>query len=320
MAITLYTSEDVGAPQIEGGVTGELEAIFDACLVNGYGAQIAAGWTKPFTDGLGKAVYQNHQTTGTGTFYRLDNSWNNSAAMLRGYGSMTDVDTGVLAFPTVLQQANGYYIGYNNSTAVLKPRPWLLVADETYCMFLVQGQQDLPWIADQTTNYTMAYYFGDINSYVVGDSTNAVICGNHSSNGWNSSYSDWLSQNDGGINNSIYIRDSLDGLSGSHKSYSSSGQFFSGTRTSGGSSYALPYPSPVTGGLSNSRLLISDFDTVSNTRHARGHLKGLLWVGQDAPLLDFDTFTFEGNSYLVKNIKANSISGQIFLQTSGNAT
>ena len=46
MAVTLYTSEDAGAPNLSGAqATGRLKQLLLACLVNGYGSKPAAGWT-----------------------------------------------------------------------------------------------------------------------------------------------------------------------------------------------------------------------------------------------------------------------------------
>ena len=48
MTTRLYRSTDSSAPTLSGTV-GDLVNLLDKCLVTGYGSQVAAGWTKPFT-------------------------------------------------------------------------------------------------------------------------------------------------------------------------------------------------------------------------------------------------------------------------------
>ena len=48
MTVTVYRSTDASAPVLT-GVAGAMKAVLDACLVNGYGAKAAAGWSAPFS-------------------------------------------------------------------------------------------------------------------------------------------------------------------------------------------------------------------------------------------------------------------------------
>ena len=88
----------------------------------------SAGWEKVFSDGTTKAVYRSTDVTGSRCYYRVDDS-NNQKARVRGYGSMTDVDTGTEPFPTDAQiSGGGYYIkSYYaaNSVAI----PYLIAAN-----------------------------------------------------------------------------------------------------------------------------------------------------------------------------------------------
>lgn len=318
MAITLYDYADVGAPQLVGGIANELETVLDAVLINGYGAKPAAGWTKPFT-GTDQWVYQNSQVNGTGTYYAFDSTFYTYSTRVRGYSSMTDVITGIGEFPTVAQNLYSYIPQRSTATAG-NPRPWMVIADDTFVVFLVQGSRDAPWVADQTTYYTMASYLGDCESYVAGDVTHSVVCAQSSTPSFNATYNDWLYvSSTGAANTSCYIRESLDGIAGSHQPHIAVSSPFAGARTSGGDTNVSPYPSPITGGLSGSKILIADYDSVTGARSARGHLKGVIFSDQQEALTDLDTFTFEGNTYMAKNIKSNNRIGQVFLQISGAA-
>jgi hypothetical protein len=60
MTVRVYKSSDASAPVLTGAV-GSLVALLDACLVNGYGALAAAGWTKAFT-AANKGAYKQNLT------------------------------------------------------------------------------------------------------------------------------------------------------------------------------------------------------------------------------------------------------------------
>lgn len=88
----------------------------------------SAGWGKVFSAGTTKAVYRSTDVTSSRRYYRVDDS-NNQKARVRGYGSMTGVDTGTEPFPTNAQISGGGYIIKSyyaaNSTAI----PYLIAAD-----------------------------------------------------------------------------------------------------------------------------------------------------------------------------------------------
>lgn len=85
-----------------------------------------AGWEKVFS-GTNKAVYRSTDVTGS-RFSLWVNDSNGLYARVRGYETMTDVDTGSGQFPTdVLLSGGGYWhksIGANST-----PVPYLLAAD-----------------------------------------------------------------------------------------------------------------------------------------------------------------------------------------------
>lgn len=135
---TVYRYDDASAPVLDGTVS-SLIALLDACLVNGYGAKAAAGWTKPHA-GTNKAAFRNDSAAGTGMYLRVldDASGTGGArdAIVRAYSSMSDVDTGTHPAPTVAQTAVGLYMK-KSVTADSTARPWILVADEKTCYLWV---------------------------------------------------------------------------------------------------------------------------------------------------------------------------------------
>lgn len=63
MGVTVYRFDDAGAPTLS-AAAGALISVLDACLVNGYGAKPAAGWTKAFSDTNQAAYRQGAGSTG----------------------------------------------------------------------------------------------------------------------------------------------------------------------------------------------------------------------------------------------------------------
>ena len=54
---TIYRSADANAPVLN-GLAGSLITVLDAILVNGYGTQPSASWTKSFSSGSYYAAYK----------------------------------------------------------------------------------------------------------------------------------------------------------------------------------------------------------------------------------------------------------------------
>lgn len=119
MPVTIYTSEDAGAPPLLPNAAGALIAVLDACLVNGYGAKAGAGWSKPF-NGVNLAVYK--QGAGSnGMHCRIDDS-NGATARVRGFEDMTAPQREALT--KSLEQMFATSKEYANLVLKTK-RPWL---------------------------------------------------------------------------------------------------------------------------------------------------------------------------------------------------
>ena len=137
-------------------------------------------WTKPYT-GTNKAVFRSADT-GSNQFYLrvLDDGSVTSAlqAMIRGYETMSDVDTGTGLFPTVAQLANGLYCR-KSATANSTARAWTLIGDDrTFYLIVNTGDSD-----------AAAWHeigFGHFISFKSGDGFNTFIGGNPTTNSSNS--------------------------------------------------------------------------------------------------------------------------------------
>lgn len=126
-----------------------------------------AGWEKAFSD-THQAAYRAAAETGTRLYLRADDSGGSSPAyaLVRGYESMTDIDTGTGPFPADGQNSGTLY-ARKSSTSNGTARPWAFVGDRA-AFYLWVGTAGGP-IGEVT-------YFGDLISLKAGD---AFGCGLH---------------------------------------------------------------------------------------------------------------------------------------------
>jgi hypothetical protein len=170
MAWTIYRSTDGSAPTLN-GTTGALITVLDAILVDGYGTQPAAGWSKAYS-GTNKAAYRMGAAAAARMYFRVldDGSHAQGAkeASIRGWESMSDVDTGTDGFPTVAQVTNGMQIA-KSTTADSTARAWIAAADDRTCLFFTQ--------ADAGSTDWFFHYFGEIYSYTPSDAYGCLLAG-----------------------------------------------------------------------------------------------------------------------------------------------
>lgn len=155
--VVSYRSTDAGAPVLT-GAAGEYVALLKACLVDGYGARAAAGWTRPYS-GTNKAAFR---MGGGNQFYvRVADSIDVASyqvARARGYETMSDVDTGTGPYPTDAQVGvDGQGSRYNYGGV---PRPWKVFADDRTAYVFTDP-------LGTTTYYAAAH--GDFYSYLAAD-------------------------------------------------------------------------------------------------------------------------------------------------------
>lgn len=190
-APTVYKSTDTDAPVLD-GQAGSLINVLTACLVDGYGAKSAAGWSIALGPTNNKIVYQNDTLTGSGLFFRVQDdgyvysgqsSADTSTACLVGMHSYSDINTPVQPFPRVINggsdphHATAYgvtirkrYRGDQNPTYAA---PWIVVADKRTCYLITTSSSTnsnaLP--ASSSTVRRGITAFGDIRRFNASNAT-----------------------------------------------------------------------------------------------------------------------------------------------------
>lgn len=128
------------------------------------------GWTKAFS-GTNKAAYRSSNVASTQCLLRVDDT-NALYSLVRGYKTMTDIDTGADPFPTTLQQAN--YAWKKSSTADATARKWALFGDDMLFMFAL-AYSTASGNAPSGSGWPPIFGFGDFISYKPGDAFNCLF-------------------------------------------------------------------------------------------------------------------------------------------------
>lgn len=171
MTVTIYDSTDVGAPTLT-SAPGSLIAVLDACLVNGYGSQVGAGWSKPFI-GTNLAVFR--QGTGNRMYLRIDDTLQMYARVV-GYETMTGINTSTGKFPLEGQFPGGLYMQKSNIVDG-NSRGWKIIAtSKAFYLWINASNTLLPY------GYSQLYFFGDIASYKSNDAFNTLVIANTDNN------------------------------------------------------------------------------------------------------------------------------------------
>ena len=312
MAWTLYKSTDASAPVLT-GQTGSLITLLDAVLVNGYGSQPAAGWTKVYS-GTSKAAYRNGAASISRTYWQvLDNgpgAQTFKEARTRLYSTMSDVDTGTLPTPTVAQSTPGIVVRKSN-TADATARAWFILADDKTAIICITAGDT------QQSTYTDAVspvYVGDPYAYLSADAQAAVLCGRVSEGmttmadangiGFHSNYGS-------GSTAMGYIAGSHTGIAGSTALFGTWPSLFAAT----GAGNQVAYPNAADGAVYVCGPLII---WTSTGYVIRGHLRGLAGFPHiRTSITAWDTVSgtgdLSGHSYILNTVGcASAASGAQF--------
>jgi hypothetical protein len=340
MTVRVYKSSDASAPVLTGAV-GSLVALLDACLVNGYGALSAAGWTKAFT-ATNKGAYKQNLTGSNNTagmYLYVDDSGPGAGgareARVAGFETMsaiTPVGTG--QFPSSGQTtigAGGYLVIRKSTTADATARNWTLVANgQTFYLFVESGDYTAPI-------GTATFCFGDFKAYKTGDQYAVMIIGRQAENSALSSadplsavqlpanggasiqalnttmYGHYVARHWTGVGGSIKVGKPVDfsRIAGSCGSvllgnWSAEGQTiasggFYGLGRHNNSSFQWPAPNGADGALILAPVYLG------HNYALRGYLPGMWHPMHDRPLGHNDSITVAGGNLNGKSLLTQSI-------------
>jgi hypothetical protein len=253
------------------------------------------GWTKVYA-AANKAVYKSADVQSNGHFLWIDDS-DPIHTRVRGYESMTAIDTGTGPFPTDTQMSNagattpslgGYWSKGMNASST-NPIGWTFFGDTRIFMYgPMTYQSQLPASEPTRNNYSQSHLrgFGDpVSIRPSGDpyGTTLACGGNSSHNSANSQGSYSLALD--GLESCIYSPRPITGLGSAEQYYPrtfcnpGSVELNSGTATS----YLGSFPSPVDGALRLSQRYLRKRLVPTPADYApRAVLPGLLYVPQSS--------------------------------------
>lgn len=346
MTVRVYRSTDTSAPVLTGSA-GSLTALLDAVLVNGYGTQTAAGWTKPFST-TNKAAYKQNITganNSSGMYLYVDDTGPGvgaaKEARASGFETMSAITpAGTGQFPTSAQSTvgTGQLVIRKSNTADATARAWTCVANgQTIYLFIESGDNSAPIAA--TT-----FIFGDFKSFKASDQYAVCIIGRTSENSGSSAFDSLQAYgwgNSGG-NNVLgvgatcmghFVARSWTGTGGSIRvgkpadwgmvyGGQTSGQWGNYINEAQTSMSGLPQASNVTSGRFNSvyqwpapngpdGALVLVPTWIGHSSSKRGYLPGIWTVMHDRPLGHNDTFTVIGGNLNGKSMLAQNFQATI---------
>lgn len=197
MAITVYRSDDVGAPLLEPS-TGSFNSLLKSILVDGYGSNASAGWSVELEDVVeGKTIFKNSTSK---LFYVQHDTYNESEskelstgfkyAYISGINGYKDINTLIDTYPNDYNsQYPDFYtpndikssklrILLSTSDSYESGITWIAFADSKTFYILIYTDTYLDLSLDPTlTDFTDAkphnvkmYGFGDYS--IIGDDPN----------------------------------------------------------------------------------------------------------------------------------------------------
>lgn len=305
MTVRVYYSTDASAPVYSGSV-GALIALLNACLVDGYGAKAAAGWTREFT-GTNLAVYR--PSAGNRHYLWVDDT-NATASRVRGFEAMTAVSTGTGPFPTDVQLSGGCYITKSNA-ASSAARGWVLAADEK--RFWLVSAQAADTIAGSVAA-GLGAFFGDIISAKVGDAFHTLLIAGSgaptSSAQLGSLVAAMTSSAPGHYMARSYTQAGTAITLGKHTDQLKA----NGTTTIGAG--GTTYPDPITGGIGIAPVFVHE----NIAALTRGVVPGAWCPTHSLPASPGDTFqgsgALAGKEFLLVDVSAGGNRGRMALEIS----
>lgn len=227
-----------------------------------------AGWRKAFV-GTNIAAFQSQDSDSAQHFLRV-NDTGTRFSWVRGYETMTDMETGTGLFPTLTQIAANNYLWIKSDAANATAKEWMLIADSRFFIMITR-----PWAAQGCS----IVWFGDPILFDVGDKSATIIQAHSSANPGFAGDAGRLYVN--GEMTGRYMARGFHGVGGAVQY----GLYGNGIQTYSGYASGWAFPNPSGSGALVQPLIIGE----PNLSNARGLLPGLYQVLHNQPLSHGDT-------------------------------
>lgn len=280
----VYRSSDASAPVLTGAV-GSLVALLDACLVNGYGAKAAAGWTKPFS-AANRGAYR--WPGGTHLYWDVDDAGGGTGGAKEARTSMYDTMSAVGAGTSKTPSAVNWLVVRKSATADATARPWVIIADDRTVYVLIKA-------GDDTSYY--GTHVGDFIPLAGSDPWRAACFGRSSENSPSNLSELFSSQSQAGVatGSHFFIKTLAGGAAPSAGKAGDMARSNSPSVLNG----AIPYPNPY-----DLQAYIAPILLHETAGGIRGRVRGMWHWLHTGGLADGDTFTATGACYAGRSFLA----------------
>ena len=178
-APTIYRSDDPGAPVTTGDVKNGLYNVLRACLVDGYGAKPAAGWSVVYDAWATDGVCTFTNATQSGVLGVSHNTYANIGPILFTASAMIDATTGVNVRSGFEDRVITDLTASNSSEAdkclvahrngIGQADHWCVIANEHFCAVFFSSDSSRLFDSDQQQNnhfYLSNIFFGSTDSLI----------------------------------------------------------------------------------------------------------------------------------------------------------
>lgn len=163
MPTILYSSADAGAPVQDyfnlSEPKGKLREIWKAVLIDGYGTRTPVGhWTIAFDDPANNKIVFRHKSGNH--FLRVNDNIGSCITRVRGYTSMTDIDTGEGEYPSFddVPPGSASTLSRFDNVTLASRNEWTMIADADGDFFY--------WFPRTTSVVDLAgYFYGKITTF-----------------------------------------------------------------------------------------------------------------------------------------------------------
>lgn len=288
MTVNCYRSTDAGSPVLT-GQQGSLEALLLSCLVSGYNLKSPAGWSNPYFNAFNNSVFKAG-VGGNEFYFRLTDDYLNheNIALISGFASMSDLDTGTERTPSITQSAYG--VGILKSDSIdATGRGWIVLANHKIVYLFINHSSSSDFVDAE------GFCFGEFNSFKSGDLFNCIVTGRDPTDYTIANTTNFGSYS--AINTSIAYNYLM-------RSYTGVGTSIACGKHADTSKNGLPFPNLVDGNLFLAPVYVHE----SGSQAVRGILPGLWHICHPASYFNTgDTFsgngTLLGKEFLIVKVK-----------------
>lgn len=182
LPVTVYRSTDAGAPVQRITKPSDVIDILKACLVNGYGTMVGAGWNLVFEDAsANKAVFSNSLVAGgSGGAVQVEpHSGSNAVGATVRFTAANQIT----ALDSYINKCGFRGFTTNFSSSGKPSKGWTVIATARSFYIIVESPETKLQENFDTNGYAAVIFIGDIESYIPNDPGIFSIATGHQSVG-----------------------------------------------------------------------------------------------------------------------------------------